>query len=89
MVYEVLATLWEAPATDIEVARAVEDRLGIPCSRNVADHHLRILRTCGYITPRGAGDRLSYALTESGSTLLAWYAESIQKMEIQHQHVPL
>jgi hypothetical protein len=81
MVYEVLATLWEAPATDNEVARAVQDRLGIPCSRNVADHHLRILRTCGYVTPRNIGGSVSYALTESGSTLLAWYAESIEKME--------
>jgi hypothetical protein len=88
MVYEVLATLWEAPATDIQVARAVEDRLGVPCSRNVADHHLRILRTCGYVTPRNVDGSLRYALTESGSTLLAYYAESIEKMETQ-QHVSL
>lgn len=89
MVYEVLATLWEAPATDVEVARAVEDRLGIPCSRNVADHHLRILRNCGYVTPRGANGSVSYALTETGSTLLAWYAESIEKMEIKTSNVSL
>jgi hypothetical protein len=72
--YEVLATLWNEPSTDLEVARAVEDRLGVPCSRNQADTHLRVLRTCGYVAARAIGGAPRFVLTENGSALLARYA---------------
>jgi DNA-binding PadR family transcriptional regulator len=81
MVYDVLATLWEGPSNDLQVARAIEDRLGTPCSRRLADDHLRILRTCGFVATRDAGGSPSYVLTPDGSALLARLAASIDPTE--------
>jgi DNA-binding PadR family transcriptional regulator len=81
MVYDVLATLWERPASGIEIARAVEDRTGLPISRNQAEEHLRLLRTCGYIAARDGGGAPHYSLTADGSALLAQLAETIESTE--------
>ena len=71
LTYDVLAALWSAPATDVEVARAVEDRVGQTLSRNMIDQHLRLLRTTGHVRTYGVDGMPAYALTETGSALLS------------------
>ncbi len=76
LTYDVLAVLWEHAATDTEIARAVEARSGLPCSRNLVDQHLRLLRTTGHVAARNVDGLPAYALTESGSAFLARLAQS-------------
>jgi hypothetical protein len=72
--YDVLAALWNGPASDADVAHEVEGRSGEPCSRNAADQHLRLLRSTGHVATRNAGGISVYALTDSGSALLSQLA---------------
>ncbi|MBV8637562.1 MAG: hypothetical protein JO322_05710 [Candidatus Eremiobacteraeota bacterium] len=81
LTYDVLAALWNAPATDVEVARAVEDRVGTPFSRNMIDQHLRVLRTTGYVRTRNAEGAPAYVLTDAGSQLLAQLAARVEREE--------
>ena len=81
LTYDVLAALWNAPATDVEVARAVEDRVGTPFSRNFIDQHLRLLRTTGYVRTRNVAGTPAYVLTDAGSQLLAQLAARIEREE--------
>ncbi len=81
LTYDVLAALWNAPATDVEVARAVEDRVGTPFSRNMIDQHLRVLRTTGYVRTRNVDGAPAYVLTDAGSQLLAQLATSVDREE--------
>jgi DNA-binding PadR family transcriptional regulator len=81
LTYDVLAALWNAPATDVGVTRAVEDRLGTQLSRNFIDQHLRVLRTTGYVKTRNIGGEPAYVLTDAGSQLLAQLAAQIEREE--------
>ena len=81
LTYDVLAALWNAPATDVEVTRAVEDRLGTQLSRNSIDQHLRLLRTTGYVKTRNVGGAPAYLLTDAGSQLLAQLAATVEREE--------
>ena len=81
LTYDVLAVLWEAPASDVEVTRAIEDRLGTPLSRNMIEQHLRLLRTTGHIRTRAIDGAPAYALTDAGSALLSQIAERVEHEE--------
>ena len=81
LTYDVLAALWEAPATDVQVARTVEDRIGLPLSRNQIDQHLRLLRTTGYVKTRDAHGAIAYSLTDSGAALLSKLAAAVEREE--------
>ena len=81
LTYDVLAVLWEAPASDVEVARAIEDRLGAPMSRNMIEQHLRLLRTTGHLRTRAQNGALAYVLTAAGSDLLSQLAGRVEQEE--------
>ena len=82
LMYDLLATLWEKASTDLEIAHAVEVRTGSLVSRNVIDQHLTLLRTTGHIKAKNVGGLPAYHLTESGSRLLATYAEGFQNVPL-------
>ena len=77
LTYDVLAALWNAPATEVEVARAVEDRLGTPVGRTLIDHYLQLLRTTGFVRTRNCNGIAAYLLTDDGSELLSKLATRI------------
>jgi DNA-binding PadR family transcriptional regulator len=88
LTYDVLAVLWEAPASDVEVARRVEDRLAlrkaeadIYVSRNLVEQHLRLLRTTGYVQTRPRDGAYAYVLTDAGSALLSQLAGGVEHEE--------
>lgn len=81
MLYEILASLWDGPGTDAEIAQAIEERTGERFSRQAADRYLRLLRHCGYA--HASGDQLTprYTMTPEGSTLLARMARAVEHTE--------
>jgi hypothetical protein len=88
LTYDVLAALWEAPATDVEVARAVEDRLAlrqaqgdISISRHLTEQYLRLLRTTGHVRTQSVDGAPAYALTDTGSALLSQLATRVEREE--------
>jgi DNA-binding PadR family transcriptional regulator len=81
MIYEVLATLWEGPAGDSAVARAIEERTGEKFSREAAGSYLRSLRHAGYIDADNDEWSPSYTINDEGSTLLARLARQVEEPE--------
>jgi DNA-binding PadR family transcriptional regulator len=81
MIYEVLATLWEGPADESAVARAIEARTGEPFSPEAASRYLRSLRHSGYVDDDGGVCSPLYRINPEGSTLLARLARSITEPE--------
>ena len=77
LTYDVLAALWDSPATDMEVARTVEERLGAPFTRNMVDQHLRLLRTTGHVSTKNVDGAPAYVLTATGAALLSNLASKI------------
>jgi DNA-binding PadR family transcriptional regulator len=79
MIYEVLATLWEGPADDSSVARAIEERTGERFTSEAAARYLRSLRHAGYIDAHGSDLSPRYAINNDGSTLLARLARRVEE----------
>jgi DNA-binding PadR family transcriptional regulator len=81
LLYEVLAALWDGPANDLEVARAIEDRTGERFSRDAADRYLRLIRDCGFANSSANELSPRYAITADGSQLLARLARDVDSKE--------
>ena len=76
MLYDTLAVLWAGPATQGEIALGIAARTRRFPSEEVCDGHLWFLTQVGFVEMKehekyGA----LYALTESGSSLLAMAAD--------------
>lgn len=72
MEYAILATLWNEPASLVELVAAVCDRTGRLSSPTVVDSHLRILEQSGFVERIDAES--PYRLAERGSVYLAHIA---------------
>ena len=81
MLYDLLAALWDGPADEAEVARAVQVRTGQRFSTQAAQRYLRLLSESGFV--RASEDPFAprYDITTDGSTLLARLARDVELSE--------